>query len=109
METSQTQDQTAPTKEQVLSFLKESLEIAELRAQLQEANTKIAINRAEELKALMFISQVTNPKPEESEPHVVTEEDMKNNPELETMGVKVGDTVGIPTEQKRKLKKDGNS
>ena len=40
-------------------------------------------------------NQATTP---ESVDHVVTEEDLKNNPELADAGVKVGDTVQIPKE-----------
>lgn len=42
------------------------------------------------------ISQQEKEKTEGTFPHVVTEEDMKLNPELAENGVKVGDTIGIP-------------
>lgn len=35
---------------------------------------------------------------EETEKHIVTEEDLKNNPDLVDQGVKVGDEIGIPKE-----------
>lgn len=60
-ETQETVDRQ-PTKEELVAFLNESLEIAELRAKLQNYNTQIAVGRAEELKALVFIAQLTNPK-----------------------------------------------
>lgn len=63
-----------PTKEELVNFLTESLEIAKLRSELQGYNTQIAVGRAEELKALMFIAQLTNPQPQE-EPE--EEEDKK--------------------------------
>lgn len=42
------------------------------------------------------ISQHEKEKTEGTFPHVVTEEDMNLNPELQENGVKVGDTIGIP-------------
>jgi len=67
---------------------------------------QIAQDRAEELKALIFISQVTNPKMEgDVEEHVITEEDITNNPDLVNEGISVGDTVTVPS-LKRKLKKE---
>lgn len=95
-----------PTKDDVIAFLRESLEIAELRANLQKYNTEIAQGRAEELKALMFISQVTNPKEQELVEHTVTQDDITNNPELSEEGFNVGDNIKIPSEIKRRLKKE---
>ncbi len=100
------QERKEPTKEEVILFLNESLEIAELRAKLQSFNTQIAVGRAEELKALMFIGQITNPKPQDLEDHIITEEDISNNPDLAQAGAKVGDKVQIPTDVKRKLKRE---
>ena len=97
-----------PSKDDIIAFLKESLEIAELRSKLQYFNTEIAKGRAEELKALVFISQVTNPKSEDEtmEDHVVTEQDMTNNPDLVDSGFNIGDTIKVPSRMKRKLKKE---
>jgi len=95
-----------PTRAEILNFLNESLEIADLRSRLQKFNMQIAQDRAEELKALIFISQVTNPKMEgDVEEHVITEEDITNNPDLVNEGISVGDTVTVPS-LKRKLKKE---
>lgn len=66
MLTEETQDRQ-PTKEELVAYLNESLEIAKLRAELQGFNTQIAVGRAEELKALVFIAQLTNPKPQSEE------------------------------------------
>jgi len=102
----QEQEKKEPTREEIILFLKDSLEIAELRAKLQSLNTQIAVGRADELKALIFIGQVTNPKPDEDlENHVITEEDMQNNPDLGEAGVKVGDNIQIPKEAKKLLKR----
>jgi hypothetical protein len=67
MSTEETLDRQ-PTKEELVAYLTESLEIAKLRAELQTFNTQIAVGRAEELKALVFIAQLTNPKEQPTEP-----------------------------------------
>lgn len=108
-----------PTKEEFIEFLKEQIEVLEYRAKVQELNTKIAEGRAKELQSLAFIAQITSPKKEDSGAaveHVVTEEDMENNPELKEYGVNVGDTISLPSKdalnkpqepaKKRELKKD---
>lgn len=95
---------STPTKEQVIAFFQEQIEVKKVQVELQELNTKHAMLRAEELKALSFIAQMTNPKPTGTEyagqgrEHVVTQEDMDNNPSLAEQGIKVGDTVFINEE-----------
>jgi len=104
-------EQQAPSKEQVLAFLTEQIEVKTVQLQLQELNTKLATYRADELKALSFIAQITNPQqtpPPDAVPHTVTQEDMDKNPELVEQGVKVGDEVMIAKEtapKQRELKK----
>lgn len=98
-------EEKQPTKEEIIAFLQESIEISKLRAELQNYNTQIATGRAEELKALAFIGNITNPKNEEQVAHTVTEEDVQANPQLAEMGIGVGDEVMIPKEQARKLKR----
>ena len=112
---SENQEQKTTTKEEVVLFLQEQLEVKKLQAELAELNMKIAVGRAEELKALMFIEQVTNPKPkgdeyqgtENTQVHTVTQEDLDNNPELAEAGVEVGEEILIPKEtpKEKKLKK----
>jgi hypothetical protein len=102
-------EQKVPSKEEIIAFLQEQIEVKKVQLELQELNTRLAVGRAEELKALSFIGQVTNPQPENTTSHIVTQEDIDNNPELIDAGVKVGDEVLIPaTEEKksRKLKKE---
>lgn len=101
----ETVEQKQPTKQEIIDFLNESIEISKLRAELQTYNAQIATARAEELKALVFIGQVTNPKPEDQQPHTITDEDIAANPELVEAGLKVGDEVMIP-KQERKLKRE---
>jgi len=105
-------EQKVPTKEEILAMIAEQIEIKKAQAELQELNAKLATYRAEELKALSFIAQITNPQQPPTQPHTVTQEDLDANPELVEAGVQVGDEVLIPVQEevmeqpKRKLKKD---
>lgn len=104
----QVNDQRPPSKEEVILFLKDQLEVKRAQLELQELNTKLAAGRAEELKALQFIAQMTNPTPPaDAVKHNLTQEDMDQNPELVEQGFNVGDEVLVPKEQaaKRSLKK----
>lgn len=106
-----------PTKEDIIAFLKEQIEVKTLQVQLSELNSRIATLRADEIKALAFIGQMTNPPknpspdvlPEDAIPHTVTQEDLDANPDLAIQGVKLGDEVMIENPEsfkERKLKKD---
>lgn len=87
-------EQQVPSKEEVIKFLQEQIEMKEVQLKLQELNTKLAVNKAEELKALSFIGQITNPQPPaNSSPYVLTQEDIDENPELVEQGFKAGDEV----------------
>lgn len=106
------QESKAPSKEEVIAFLQEQIEVKKVQLELQELNAKLAVHRAEELKALQFIAQMTNPQPPaDAVPHSITQEDMDENPELAEQGFKVGDEVLISketaeeTNKKRSLKK----
>jgi hypothetical protein len=105
----QMNEQQAPSKEEVVRFLQEQIDVKKLQLELQEINAKLASYRAEELKALQFIAQMTNPQPPaDAEPHTLTQEDMDENPELAEQGLKVGDEVLVPKEsapKSRGLKK----
>ena len=111
----QTNEQKAPSKEELIKFFQEQIDVKKVQFELQELNTKLAVARAEELKALGFIGQMTNPSQQNTQPHIVTQEDLDANPELVEAGVAVGDEVLIPagvempTEEapkSRKLKKE---
>lgn len=105
------EEQKVPTKEEIIAFITEQIDVKKVQLELQQLNTGLAEARAEELKALAFISQLTQQggKPEGT-PHTITQEDMDNNPELAEEGIKVGDEVIIPSmppiEKQRSLKKD---
>jgi hypothetical protein len=61
------EEQKAPTKEEVISFFQEQIEVKKVQLELQELNTALAVGRAEELKALAFIAQLTTPPSEQQE------------------------------------------
>lgn len=61
------EEQKAPTKEEVISFFQEQIEVKKVQLELQELNTALAVGRAEELKALSFIAQITSPPQQEEE------------------------------------------
>lgn len=65
-ENQQVEQQQVVTKEQVVAHLTDQIEVTELRVKLQKLNTDYAIARAEELKAIAFVSQMTK-APEEDE------------------------------------------
>jgi len=106
----QNQEQKLPSKAEVVAFLQEQIDVKKLQVELQELNTRLAIGKAEELKALSFVAQVTNPQaaPPDAEPHTLTEEDIEENPELTEQGFKVGDEVLVAKEEpkQRSLKKN---
>jgi hypothetical protein len=63
----QEEQKTPPTKEEVIAFFQEQIEVKKVQLELQELNTAMAVGRAEELKALAFIAQITNPASQEEE------------------------------------------
>jgi hypothetical protein len=83
-----------PTKEEVIAFMQEQIVVKTKQLELQELNTKLAVARAEEIKALSFIGNATNPQaPPNSKRHILTEEDFQQHPDLTEQGFKVGDEV----------------
>ena len=105
-----TDEQQVPSKEEVIAFLSEQIEVKAKQYELQELNTKLAVARAEELKALQFISTMTNPQSNVPQGvlYNLTQEDLDANPELVEAGLKVGDEVlksEEPAPKTRSLKK----
>lgn len=102
------EQQKVPSKEEVILFLQEQIEVKQLQLELQELNMKIAHSRAEEIKALQFIGEVTNPQGQQvpnGTPHVLTQEDLDEHPDLVEAGLKVGDEViksEVPAEKAAK-------
>lgn len=99
----QTQNEPqVPTKEQVIKFYKEQIEVAKLRRDLAEIaaqTAKFDADRAESIAKQAHFSaprpQAQGEMPEGVIPHTVTQEDLDNNPELVAQGVKVGEVIGI--------------
>ena len=94
---SKKQEEKIPTKEEVINFLTEQIDVKKVQYELQELNTKLAVARAEELKALSFIGQITNPQ-NDTVKHVVTQQDIDNNPEMSEAGIKAGDEILVAKE-----------
>lgn len=61
------EEQKAPTKEEVIAFFQEQIEVKKVQLELQQINTELAVAKAEELKALAFIAQITNPQSQQAE------------------------------------------
>lgn len=107
----QEQKKQEPTKEELLSFFKEQVELKKAQLELHELNANIAKARAEEIRALAFIAQMTtasSSSPEDDIDHQLTQEDLDDNPSLKEQGLKVGDSIKIPKEAgtpSKKLKK----
>lgn len=98
------EEKNIPTKEEIIALMKEQIEVKEYQVKLQELNEKLAKSKAGELQALEFIGNMTRPPQEEAEEHILTEEDIKQNPELAKQGFVAGDEIMVP--KQRKLKKD---
>ena len=99
-------EQQAPSKGEILKFLQEQIDVKKVQLELQELNTRLAVGRAEELKALQFVAQMTNPQPPaDAVKHNLTEQDLEDNPELKDQGYNVGDEVLIPKEVAEEVKK----
>ena len=62
------EEQKAPSKEEVIEFFQEQIEVKKVQLELQELNAALAGARAEELKALSFIAQITQQPKEEEDP-----------------------------------------
>jgi hypothetical protein len=96
-----------PTTEELIEGLKTSIELRKVQLELQQLNTAMAVSRAEEVRALSFMAQMREPEEDDAIPHVVTQEDIDNNPELKEAGVAVGQEILIPNPKpkNRNLKK----
>jgi hypothetical protein len=89
----ETQNPEQPSREQIIGWYKEQIEVATLRRDLSSLQMEIAKNDAQRLQATVLMAQMQNPSSENEVEHVVTQEDLDANPELIDNGVKVGDTI----------------
>jgi hypothetical protein len=91
-----TENKKVPSKEDVMKYLKDQLGVKRLQVELQELNAKYAAAFLAERKSQMELAYISQKQQEAMIPHVVTEEDLKNNPEWADQGISIGDTIGIP-------------
>lgn len=82
-----------PTKEQIVNWYKDQIEVATLRRDLSALQAEIAKNEAQRVQATILMAQMQDPASQSEVEHVVTQEDIDANPELSENGVKVGDTI----------------
>lgn len=93
-----------PTKEEVIAFLQEQIEVKSLQRDLQKINMELAMFKAEEMKAYQMAANFMTKQPELQD-YVLTQEDLDENPDLVKEDYKVGDTIQVPKQVERKLKK----
>lgn len=76
---SENQEKETPTREEYIAYMNETIELTKLRVDLQELQTRIAVGRAEEMRALAFLAQIqgqSRPEPsveEDEEPETASE------------------------------------
>lgn len=94
-----------PTKQEILKFLDEQLEIKTAQVQVQEQNALLQELVLRELKAVIEIAELKarnagTINQQDMVDHIVTEEDLKNNPDMVEQNIKVGDHIRIPVGEK---------
>lgn len=82
-----------PLKRLQVEFQKLNTDFIELRVREMEAVTKMQLIQFEQQKAEMEQQKFQKENVVE---HTITEEDLKNNPEMVGAGIKVGQVIGIP-------------
>lgn len=60
------EQQERPSREQMIQWYKEEIELASLRAELSKLQRDAAVSEAERIQAIAVIGQFTNPQEEES-------------------------------------------
>lgn len=103
-----TADAQKPSKEQIINWYKEQIEVAEFRVKLAELNARTARYEYERQEQVIKLASMLAPDPSVKQ-HTVTQEDLDNNPELSEQGVKVGDVIGLTNvQEKEPVKEEGN-
>jgi len=103
-----TVNENKPTKDQIISWYKEQIEIAEFRVKLAELNARTARYEFERQEQVVKLTNMLAPDPSVKQ-YTVTQEDLDNNPELSEQGVKVGDVIGLTNvREKEPIKEEGN-
>ena len=94
MEQTENTQEKPLSKQQVISNLSNMIDVWKKRAELQKLQTSVAADRALELESFAKIAYLSEQMEKKDQvEHVVTEEDIKNNPEMTEQGIKVGDTI----------------
>jgi hypothetical protein len=62
------QTKTEPSREQIIEWYKNEIELATLRAELSKLQRDATVSEAERLQAVMVIAQITQQPQEESAP-----------------------------------------
>lgn len=77
----QVEEQKIPTKEEVIAFYTEQIEVKKLQVKLQRLNAKFMQAKADELQAIAFIGQMRGQAPveEEEEDEIVPERKLKKD------------------------------
>ena len=68
----QTEQTQQPSREQIITWYKDEIELATLRAELSKLQRDAAVNEAERINAVAAIAQMTQPQTEESKPEAKT-------------------------------------
>lgn len=103
-----TVNENKPTKEQIINWYKEQIEVAEFRVKLAELNARTARYEYERQEQVIKLASMIAPDPSVKQ-YTVTQEDLDNNPELSEQGVKVGDVIGLTNvREKEPVKEEGN-
>jgi hypothetical protein len=90
---SETKNPEVPSKEQIINWYKEQIEITTLRRDLSALQMEIAKNEAQRTQATILMAQMQSPASQNEVEHIVTQEDLDANPELVENNVKVGDKI----------------
>lgn len=111
--------QEQPSKDQIISWYKEQIEVATLRRDLSALQAEIAKNEAQRTQATILMAQMQDPASQNQVEHIVTQEDLDANPELVENGIKLGDKILVnnpqpqqtlqPEEQDDKVRKLKNN
>lgn len=62
------EEQKAPTREQMMQWYKDEIELASLRAELAKLQRDAAVSEAERIQAISVIAQITQAPDEEEAP-----------------------------------------
>lgn len=65
-------NQEQPSREQVIKWYKDEIELAALRAELSKLQRDAAVNEAERINAIGAIAQMTQPQDEAAKPEAKT-------------------------------------